>query len=409
MGMSDNKLSAISATLLIITSMLGYGIICAPNATAQVGYLNALVLIAGVSFITFSSISLIFKSCDKLKQTHGKTNISYFELLSSIHPIAGNFANLLVFFIGFTSNIAYILALVEWGCNIVGLTGRKNVFLVSASFSIIQFFLSFIRDLKFLQKASYLSLFSCLLVAMTIVIYLIKLRPVVEVKSVDTKIENCLGKFIFAMCCQSMIPVVYSSLRSNVKPTNVALMVSIGGGLMVVFFGIGGYFLCGNEMQSSQKNDILGYMGEKGTIFRHALETSFDKKGMLIKICQVFFVLLLNCSYIFQMFPARAALISLIKIKFSNKTSKSDFLLTTIVSFLYIALACCLSSYKAANKVVSYSGTYLINVIAFIFPSISYFSIVGMKTSTIYNFMAIINILVGISLMVIMTILDLKK
>lgn len=382
-------LGNISAILVIIASMIGYGIVGLPYAFAHMGWLGGIVLLIISSIFSGISIYLLFLTSSSISKNKEKSHqITFFEFFSTISSLLGDLCNIILVIFAFFSTIIYHNTINEFIIILIsGITGKTySKYLIAGSVAIIEIGLSFLPSISALSKVSCLSIIICTSVGLLFLRFsLLKLKNL-DITIFEYKgIQKSLGIIIFSLTSHIVIPEIFNSLNSSASIFMISVLgVSIGT-ILYLLIGLTGYFLGGSILKKD--NNIFNYLILGSTPFSDALyKSSFDSNGYTLFATFILFIIVLICSYALLMFSAKKYLFNTINRNItiysielnSNKIGLYSIALlwiisTTLISTLYYPL-----------KFLNISITYLANIISFLLPPIAYISNCGKKNSFLY-------------------------
>lgn len=392
-------LNNLMGIMLLISTMLGYGIITLPCAFAKIGWIGGILILLISAIFSFISIYLLFKaSANAVKKTKTDNSITFFQLFESISPILGDFCNLAIAFYIFFATVTYHKTLCDFASSFLEKFNIKikRIF-IAIIIAVIEFSLALLPDISSLSKVTYLSVTACMLVGILCIRFSI-LKPkglIFETFNFDG-ISESLGSFIFALCGQSVIPEIFSAMDTSASPFIISIVGVIGGTLLCLLMGIAGYFTGGTILKECC--DILNYFYITKTPLKNSIEKcSFDPKGYSILFATFLFFSLLICTYALLHFSAKRCLFDSFNRHITKypKESKSYIISLIIISLLWVVSTTLISIFCYPTSLLNINGIYLGNTISFILPGIAYISHCGKKNKLFY-ILALLIILFGV-------------
>ncbi|KAF7702889.1 putative sodium-coupled neutral amino acid transporter 8 [Cucumispora dikerogammari] len=396
-------LNNITSSLVIVASMLGYGIIALPVSWAKVGYLCAFILLMMCALITYLSVELIFRAsvqCVKNNKDSNKSaDVSYFSLIEEISPLLGNITTGALIIFLFLITIAYLNTGMDFGEKMFCLLFNKTVprYAIATGFIIVEYLLTFLKDLSYLQSLSTVSVGSCLFVGALCVRYAF-LKPVISTTAIDfTGVHESIGTFVFALGCAPIIPSVYMNLSKKANTSIIAIFSIFLGALICSIVGFSGYFCAGDQLKASingkESGTILDFLLQPDTEIRKSISSSsFDKNGYCINIAVCLFFFILMNTYALQFYTARDCIMGGL-IRFfksckgteTNKISTKIVLIARVIDIVYVSATAIIAIFCFPGSLLNWAGIIFGNYLGFFLPAICYIGICGKNNKLWYS------------------------
>ncbi|KAK1349242.1 transmembrane amino acid transporter [Hamiltosporidium tvaerminnensis] len=357
---NKSGLSVFSGTSVMITTMLGSGVILLPRAFKDLGYIIGSLTFLGIAAITFFTL---FTLCSAAFQTEKKGNYSYFGTCQSISPILAYAADSCIALQGYACCLVYLIALKGWLPKVFGL--QTDGIIVVGVVIIPLFILSSLKSLKKLWFTSYVSVGSVLFLSFLIIFYCIKLGGY-EMKASGFGFGSAISVMVFALGCHQNILKVFNELeKCDLKEiVKVSLFSVIGGSVIYIGIGLTGYYLVGDLKMSILEEMLEGEVSDK--------INGLTGGGMLVKGAVLGFCFVMMCAFPMQVQPARDSILNLIgKIFKKEKISESARMISTVVFVLSIGGLACIKKLEY-GFVLNIVGATCTTFITFLFPSLVY-------------------------------------
>lgn len=414
--MLERSLSTFSASMMLILTMLGCGILYLPEAMKALGWITGSILLAAITvFIGLTSYLLCMAGIKvqnekkSLTQTTEKTSnvevttkisnitgslststekqsdgddkvlmgdlITYFDVLYYSFPIFAYFVDLLLFFLSVSATLTYVKLTTTIVQSVCGENVEQFDILIVLMF--ILFCLSVTKNLATIAWASYIAISAViLLIIFVFFIYWINGQNV-EVKRFDTDFPTAFSTMIFSMSCQHNILSILSQLKDQ-SEKNIILMIILAcvvGPALYYAVAIFGYF----GMGEMTKGSVIELLTKPDLMIKDVVEghSSFGFYGS--KIVVLAFCITLICSAGFEINPAKISLGKFLSNFYIIKEETASSLPFHIITTALILLFCAVSvSYNVkAETLIKIGGGVGYNIVAFILPSIAYFTIIG--------------------------------
>eukprot|EP01084_Bolivina_argentea_P079255 143778_1 len=423
-----------SAIALIVSSMLGYGIITVSKGFSLFGYAGSIILLTILGIITFITLELLFKSLNKLYLTKlghvvstenekiwteppqnddfstslekadveisiqkgEEIKLSFSDMSLEVWKYMPFITDLFLLSCLFLTTIAYHGALVKLIEDVLRKYFDLNVYskyYIAVGISVLQYMLGFIKNTKCLSKVAYISALSCLYVAVLCICYAFK-KPEISTKPISfSEFQNSIGIFIFALCCNTSIPEIFNGFDKNKNTSIISAFGIIIGFILTLTVGIAGYFTGGNVIQNY--DNILEYFESDNTPLSLVIENSnFDEKGFAIEIAVVAFILILNVAYVINFYVFRQCINGYIKKvnKSLSKRNKLEILIFSIFNLIYLATVASLTLFCDTSEILNWAGIICGNYFSFFLPALCYIRIC--KRESLFWFVMSIIILI---------------
>lgn len=366
-----NGLTVTSATVTMVTSMMGTGINYMPYAFKSVGYVRGILLINGVGILTFFSLYAVSIAASKSKDQ----SPTYSSLSGQISREFKALVDLSIFSACFGANLVFYRYLAKLVVDILSVgkhvdieVGRKMVIgVLAAPF----FLLSLNKNLSSLKVTSYITVTSVAYLAVLMVGYCLMFGSGCAdepVQKFGSEFSDGVSCFILALACQANMVKIYTELehRSVGNIIKVAAGASFLGTLIYGSVGLCGYIVFGHSIKSSII-DIL--MDPSSPINQHLMAHTLDKYALSSRIACVGAILVLFGAFPVMMNPMSGILTSY----FSKEGSNGDLVRRKVVSVLILMfLVLGLKEELNIDTVLKIVGATAVNLTSFTYPSIYY-------------------------------------
>ncbi|TBU06643.1 transmembrane amino acid transporter [Hamiltosporidium magnivora] len=379
-------MSVFSAVFVMLTTMMGSGVIMLPCAFRGLGYILGPVILIFLGFLSFFTLYSIGFATSK-----SETDIlTYFNVCNKFSPILSYVADISFILQGTGCCFVYLTALKNW---ISLLFKSKNLalFLEIILMSII-LILSIQKNLTRLRYVSIISVISTVYLAILMIYYYFKLKDYIEnviIIPFNTDFSLSLPIIIFSLGCHQNLVKIYSELNSrNLKTITIVSLISIClGSIIYTIIGLVGYILIGQN----SKYNILEYFMKNQEILKTLISTkSWDKNFVLIKMALIAFIIVTVCSFPIQIQPARDAFLNIYYLLSKKnviemgrkKNEKDKLILSLILSTTLIFISWLID--LDLEKLIKFIGATVMNFVVYLFPSILYlFSVTRFKSGSI--------------------------
>ncbi|KAF7682527.1 Vacuolar amino acid transporter 5 [Astathelohania contejeani] len=393
----NTGLSIPAASIVMITTMMGTGVILLSSSVSCLGYLGGTFGIAFIGSICFFTLYAICYGANKIK---GK-EISYYNSCASLSPYLGYFADFCIAMQGFGVCIGYLLTIKNWVYKIVpsisGIPEQVTVLAVSIPLII----LSLKKDLKSLRYVSYLSVGSVAYLALLLIFFYFKTFgkcPKGEIKAFNTDFASGFPNVIFALGCHQNIVKTFSELSNRtIGSITLVSLIAVGfGSLICISIGVFGYLLFGGVI----KETILDLLLNKNDAVVQCIGIGDYDLGRLMTLAGVVgFLIVMTCAFPMQMQPTRDSTINILRgfLKLSG-TNDTSLKLGRIITLVYCVLIVFLAMIPGLNisVVAGFLGATVSNFICYGFPCIVYIMAVRkMNPLTILAFLILVGSLIS--------------
>lgn len=369
------KLTVSTATITIITSMLGAGINFMPCAFESIGYVNAGILMVFMTLLTFFSLYAVSFAASKQKNTK---NMTYSSIGYDKSYILGFSVDMSIIFSQFLVGLAFFNYIIDLAvlflCRLSGDSGdsNKQYYKLASMIAIIAFFymLSLKKDLSSLRFTSYAGVGSVfyLLCLMTFFnFFLGKNVSVGEMKSQNNNYSSGVSKIILAMCCQVNMVKVYMEMepKSTKNVMIVSLVSAVVGGIIYSAVGFFGYRVLGDEVKGQ---DLIKLFCKKNSIINQYLEKNHSFIKFLPLIAVVGAMVVLLGSFPLQLNPAAATIVKL----FANERNAEKIRIMSVTVMCGAMFLINLHPKLSLDILLSIVGAIFNNALSFFFPCMYY-------------------------------------
>ncbi|KAI9311425.1 transmembrane amino acid transporter protein-domain-containing protein [Dichotomocladium elegans] len=348
--------SPLSASVNLLNTILGTGLLAMPAALASVGLLPGIIVI--LFSATASGMGLYFLSCCA-GFTEGTRNASFFAISKLTWPNLAIFFDLAIAIKCFGVAVSYLIIIGDLMPQVCGAFPETSIwvdrrFWITVLTCTAVLPLSFLRKLDSLKYTSVIALFAVVYLCAIIVYHFFvpdetAPSPAIELISFSTVIFRRMPVFVFAFTCHQNIFFVYNELKDNSqKRVNDVIRYSITSA-GVVYEAIG----------------ILGYL-------------TYDPQSTFVAGGRLAIVILVVFSYPLQAHPCRASLDKILA-WFNPKTRghkvppppsalKFYVMTTWILVFSYLIAI----TVSELDVVLAFVGSTGSTTISFILPGIFY-------------------------------------
>lgn len=388
--MSEGSLTAKTASILLITSMLGAGINFMPSAFESVGYANALLIMSVITAFTFFTLYAI--CCASRKYCDDK-ELSYSSIAYNVSYSLGIIVDLSIVLVLYLVCLAFYNYIV--GMSVLFFTGLSakdtnyNLykFIFMTIIMIIFYMVSMMKDLNSLRYTAY----ACVASVFYLIMFLIVMNIVVgdkirtgEFKAINNNYSSGIAILMLAMSCQINMVKVYGELKE--KTTRNILIVSMasamGGGIIYSTVGFFGYKLFG---KCEGSYDIVNICCDRNSFLNVYLKKNHSILKYLPQIGIIGAFMVLMGSFPLQINPAAYTLVKIIKTDINP-----DKLRVVIISLMCGSIFL-INLYPDLNLniILGVVGAVFNNMLAFIFPCIFYIS-----TSKSFDSLSLLSMLI---------------
>lgn len=401
-----SKTSSVSlATLNLMNSIIGGGIIILPYSMTLTGLSFGLILLQISAVISYFSLMQLVKSIEK-----EDNNITYAMLAKKS---LGNWAYIIVsicqFLFPLICCISYGIAIFQnlstmlyYYVPIMDFNGSRFVILSVPVFLII-LPLSIFKHISFLDKFSSVSLgfvaFYVLIIIYKSFVYRNHTFDSSKMWELTrTNIPQSFSIFAFSFCSQQNILPIYHSLheKSVIKMSKVVFYSISLSSIIYIIMSICGYLTFGGVITDNLFNE-------------------YCSNDHIINFTRVIFSLTLMLTFPLQMYSCREVLLNNIFNRFcKNKTQEKIYRISIsclLVAFCYI-IAC---NFKKLGPPIEIAGSLTASPLAFIFPPLIYMKTTLQKPYFTKNHCQVKRILLcsfmvlfGISVLILGTALSIK-
>ncbi|KAF7683772.1 Vacuolar amino acid transporter 5 [Astathelohania contejeani] len=349
------KLTLPIAFLLLVTSMMGTGVIMLPKGFADVGYISGSVLLIILSLASFFTLYAMCY-CADLVQT---VPVTYYSTCKNINKYIAYMADISIAFHGFGCSVAYLMAMRNWISELFNV-GNKYSVVLYLFFPLL--LISIRNDLGSLQYVSYLSLISVFYLGFILIyLYFTVNNDDKTIKPFNSNIGSGLPILIFALGCHQNIITVFSNLKNKSlgRMTIVALLSTICGTTFYLAIGLFGYLLIGDTI----KGPILDYL------------RNFNISILLVNISIGGFIFVMICAFPMHLHPARKAIIELFyEISKHEETEQNHNRLSKSLTVIFTIGCTGLALIPGLDitGVIGIVGSTASNMIIYGFPSLIY-------------------------------------
>ena len=384
--MKGGGLTVFSGTLIMITTMMGSGVIFMPSSFSDVGYILGPLILLAISLVSLFTLYAISYAASKVKGEK-VTYYSAGEQCSSIVAFGIDFCIALQ---GFGSCVVYIIAVRKWIFKLIPSVKGYGLIIVPLLI-FVMFLLAIQRSLKNLKFVTYLSVSSVFYLMAIICFYSFSAREMVHEEPLiafGSKYYSAVSNIIFAMGCHQNIVQVYSELENRTikNITMVSLFSIISGASIYFIVGFFGYRLMGDLKGVSVLDKFL----DTTSTFRGWLAAKGDN-GYAWYIGVVVFIALLFCAFPIQLHPTRNSMMNMYCQMFGSETNKETLRISITILICLVCLILGLIEKLQYELVVGLIGATGTNAITYIFPCILF-----CYTIKKVNLASIISSIVGI-------------
>lgn len=328
-------LTTLSATSLLVTTMMGTGINFMPFAFNAMGYCGSWIALSIVAIITF--FSLIALAC--VAKHYNKKDTSFISIAKDVSYFEYAMMNLGVFFNCFFATVTFFRflsnILVEGIPFLRQLDSSPEIARKYVVFMILPILvhLSLKDGLVNLKVSGWLGVGSISFLMFLIIFYSLIIgdraykSPMIPFNN-DFKFG--LPFFVSCMVCQPNMLEVYLKLedKSWRNIAQVSFLSSLGGFLSYGLIGFCGYYIFGTTI----KNDIMQPLANMNSDLNvYIRNNTLDRYNILSRLCFYSMVCLLTCGFPMQMLPV-ADMVT----KFLFKEDKTGRKKTYVVLSLFI-------------------------------------------------------------------------
>ncbi|KAG5859626.1 putative amino acid permease [Encephalitozoon hellem] len=389
----SKMLTEYSATVAMVTSMMGPSIYFTPVAFRFVGYVYGWIIIFIVAALT--SFSLYCISYSAMKMPVGPT---YSSLGAHISPKLKHVLDAFVIVNSLTANFCLYRYLSE-----LIVAAFPTLLLVFPSYEaarkgvvvalLVPFFiLSFHKNLASLRYISFAMVISIvyfifLLISYNLLFYSVHFTH--ETSPSENRFSFSIPIFITAMACQSNMVKVLDEMASHSmrKVKFVSIWSGAGGGLIYGLIGHLGYSLFGDGLNG----DLLGMFADKNSVINVHLARTIDRYLMSSRVAVFGSMLIFIGSFPMQLNPLVTTLFNVFPE--SRRTENIRLLLMTFLILLCFSLA--LIRDLSASLVISIAGATVTNFLSFLFPFL--FFILAKKKLSCSTFLAVLSMAACVS------------
>lgn len=388
--------SVTSASITLITSMLGAAINFMPSAFQSIGYLNALLMMVVITFLTIFTLYAISYAVEKQED---KKDINYASLgyrksysLGMVVDISTILALCLIC-------LAFFNYIVEMAVLFLTPLNEKDKgyihykILVMTTIMIVFYILSLNKDIKSLKYTSYAGVASIIYLILLIILLNIVVGDKLSKGSFmarNTNYYKGISMLLLAMSCQINMVKIYSELKEKTTKSvlMVAMISSIGGGLIYSTVGFFGYRVFGESVEG---RDIINIFSDKNSFFNIYFSENHPNLKYLPSIAVIGAMIVLVGSFPLQINPAASTIVKLIGTeRDAHKVRVSTITIMCLSIFL-------INLYPNLNleTILEIIGAVFNNMLSFIFPCIYY--IMACRSSKPLYWLALMIILASIS------------
>lgn len=378
--MADN-LTVSKGTILMITTMMGSGVIMIPKAIRNLGYIQGpmiLALISSLSFYTLYAIS--YASYVSLKEDRdSKDEISFYSVTKKYSTFLANLVDLFIAVQGVGSCFVYMKFILKWTELLVG-EKCPNKYVLCSIFILPLYATSMLKDLNALRHVGKLSV-ACVFYLMALCMYYaIKLIGVAnevtgkeDLKPFVYNYGEAIGTILFALGCHQNIVQVFRGLRekSLKNITYISFYCIMAGSLLYLFIGMCGYFVAGNGINIS----ILEFFIKEDKLRDFLRDNSIDKNLYAVKAGMIAFLCVMFCAFPMQMHPARDSFTNLVGLMVDVPKKRTKDVVTTFFCVLVYVLGMFASDNY--GLIIDIIGATATNGITYFVPALVYWLCVG--------------------------------
>lgn len=373
--MNEGTLTVKTASILLITSMLGAGINFMPSAFESIGYANALLTMSMITALTFFTLYAISCAAQKYKD---EDELSYSSIAYNISYSFGVVVDLSIVLVLYLVCLAFYNYIV--GMSVLFFTGlseddKNYKFAKVISMTIIMAIFYMISRAKSLNSLRYTS-YACVGSVFYLIFFLIVMNIFVgekirtgEFKAFNKNYKEGIAILLLSMSCQINMVKVYGEMK--VKSTRniltVSLVSAVGGGVIYSTVGFLGYKLFG-KCQGSY--DIVNICCDKKSFLNIYLEKNHSVLKFLPSIGIIGAFMVLTGSFPLQINPAASTLVKLIKSE-GNVDKMRVLIISLMCGSIFLINLLPNLNLKTILRIV---GAVFNNMLAFIFPCIYYIS-----------------------------------
>lgn len=381
-------LSLIQATLVMITTMMGSGVIMMPRAINDLGYILGTLVLGGIAVCSFFTLYAVSYASDAFKKQkissdpEKKVDVTYYNVTAHFSKPVATLVDLFMVIQGLGSCLCYLMALKKWIPLLLNHTfSDMGQFFLSMGLIVPLYGVSMQKNLSSLRHASFLSVGSVFYLVILCVYYFFTLlgvdRSVLKTQPLEAYNNNyysAIGVMIFAVGCHQNIVQVFSELKKQTltEISLVSLFCIIGGCSIYLLVGLCGYFVAGHDTSNDAKAILEVFLNSEG-LRQYLSENTWDKNGILIKASLVAFSCVMLCAFPMQMHPARDAFLNIMsgmgmKAKIERKTQTFKYIITTVFCLAVFAVASIPNlKYTFVIQIIGATAT---NGITYMIPSI---------------------------------------
>ncbi|EPR79313.1 Transmembrane amino acid transporter [Spraguea lophii 42_110] len=391
------KISTLSASTIMLTSMFGAGVLSFPESFNNAGYLITTIFIIFVGYLTVMSLYAIAMSARYTK----KKNTTYAEICNHAHKILGVFTDIFSLLNSIAFSMIYIIFISKWIYSVISSTfntSKISKSIIALITLVLLFFPASQKNIKAMKFISLASILSFLFLILLILYYAFTIKPLkIPMNAVGRSVGSGLSPLLLAFGAHSNMVNIYNNLkkRTSLSLFKVALYSTVAASIL--FFSIG--FIPYILFKSKCNTDILTLLNDSNTIPCKAILNTWDKNLILPKMAIVEFCFVLSSSFCLQINPGRQSFTNLIE-RLNIKKIKEH---TTIVRYC-ITLLYCLSSFLIVyfdinvNFVISLVCAIPLTSICYVFPSIAYY-FVAEKRNMVFK-LIMFNGILGVGIMI---------
>ncbi|KAF9763745.1 Vacuolar amino acid transporter 6 [Nosema granulosis] len=370
-----SKLTVTTATITIITSMLGAGINFMPSAFESIGYIYAGFLMVFITLLTFFSLYAVSFAASKQKNTK---NMTYSSIGYDKSYILGFSVDMSIVLSQFLVGLAFFNYVIELAVLFSSGLSKDDgdpkykyyKLLFMSAIGAVFYMLSLKKDLSSLRFTSYAGVGSVmyLLCLMTFFNFFIKDKVCVgELKSKNNDYSSGVSKIILAMCCQVNMVKVYMEMepKSTKNILIVSMVSALVGGVIYSAVGYFGYKVLGDEVI---KQDLIKLFCKESSSINVFLANEYPKIKFLPSIAIVGAMVVLLGSFPLQLNPAAATIVKL----FANERNAEKVRITSVTVMCGSMFLINLYPGLSLDVLLNIVGAIFNNALSFFFPCMYY-------------------------------------
>lgn len=358
-----SKTSSVSlATLNLMNSIIGGGIIILPYSMTLTGLSVGLILLQISAVISYFSLMQLVKSVGKdhnhmtyailAKVSLGNWAYIIISICQFLFPLICCISYGIAIFQNLSTMMYYYVPLMDFN--------RSRFVILSVPIFLIILPLSIFKHISFLDKFSSVSLGFVMFYALIIVIKTILFQNNIFNGSkmwelTRTNIPQSFSIFAFSFCSQQNILPIYHSLHEkSIKNMSKVVFYSISlSSIIYIIMSVCGYLTFGGVITDNFFNE-------------------YCSNDHLINFTRVIFSLTLMLTFPLQMYSCREVILSNIIHKYC-KTKKHEKFYRIVISCLLVGfcyiIAC---NFKKLGPPIEIAGSLTASPLAFIFPPLIY-------------------------------------